>query len=312
MKALQLFHQGQGQLSGGDGWLWMNSATGVSGALYWTGDAKMPNTGLSAEPSAVVFKDKVYVFHQGQSDSGWLWMNVFDGKNWAGDAPVHNTGIGNSPSAVVFRDKLYVFHRGQFEDVWLYVNVFDGTNWAGDAVVYNTGMEGGPSAVVFHDKIYVFHQGRQTQTSFAPGWLYVNVFDGTNWSGDAQVPNTGLSQSPSAVVFNDKLYVFHQGQGQTPASKWLWWNNAVMVRDVLVWAGDAQVPNTGMFGNPSAVTFDGKLYVFHQGQGIAAAGVGDGWLWMNVFDGKNWSGDAQVPNTGLANDGPGGALVLGT
>jgi hypothetical protein len=309
MQALQVYHQGQGT----DGWLWMNNASAKDDRLYWRGDAKVPNTGLSAEPSAVVFNGKIYVFHQGQGDDGWLWMNVFDGKTWVGDAKVPNTGMTGSPGAVVFNGKIYVFHRGQGRgEVWLWLNVFDGSTWAGDQQVPNTGMSFTPSPVIFKGKLYVFHQGREHPFGVDDGWLYVNVFDGANWVGDAKVPNTGLSQGPSAVVFDDKLFVFPEAQGQGIASKWLWWNHAVMLDDELVWAGDAQVPNTGMYGCPSAVTFGNKLYVFHQGQGPAVAGEGDGWLWVNVFDGKTWAGDAQVPNTGVASDGPGGAIVVGT
>ena len=64
--------------------------------------------------------------------------------------------------------------------------------------------------------IYVFHQGRGDK-----GWLWYNVFDGSEWAGDEQVSKTGITAGPSAVVYNDRVYVFHQGQGD---SGWLWCN----------------------------------------------------------------------------------------
>ncbi|MCL2931924.1 MAG: hypothetical protein MGG11_06470 [Trichodesmium sp. MAG_R03] len=54
--------------------------------------------------------------------------------------------------------------------------------------------------------IFVFHQGRGDS-----GWLWYNVFDGSQWAGDTEVPKTGMTGDPSAVVYNNKIYVFHQG-----------------------------------------------------------------------------------------------------
>ena len=54
-------------------------------------------------------------------------------------------------------------------------------------------MTAGPSAVAFNDRLYVFHQG------FADnGQLWYASFDGQTWAGDQQVPNVGMSESPSA------------------------------------------------------------------------------------------------------------------
>src|SRR5262249_33947574 len=54
--------------------------------------------------------------------------------------------------------------------------------------------------------LYVFHQGFGGN-----GQLWYSSFDGANWREDTQVPILGISGSPSAVVYNGNLYVFHQG-----------------------------------------------------------------------------------------------------
>ena len=100
-------------------------------------------------------------------------------------------------------------------------------------------MSESPNAVVFSGKIYIFHN--------QAGWLWMNVFDGTNWAGNTQVSNTGLSATPSAVSFNSKLYVFHKGQGDG----WLWMN----VFDGTKWAGDMSAPNTGLSDGPGAIVW---------------------------------------------------------
>src|SRR3954464_9034512 len=107
MAFLQVFHQGQGDGVTGDGWLWMTKS---EDGTNWAGDTRVPNTGLSGGPGAVVFNEKGYVFHEGRNNGrilqGQLWVNVFDGTKWVGDTQVPNTGTFEKPSAVVFKGKL--------------------------------------------------------------------------------------------------------------------------------------------------------------------------------------------------------------
>jgi hypothetical protein len=89
--------------------------------------------------------------------------------------------------------------------------------------------------------LYVAHQG-----SGQDGQLYFTFTrDGSSWEPDQQVPNAGMSESPSALFFNDRLYVFHQGFGDNGQ---LWYSSF----DGQTWAGDQQVPNVGMSESPSA------------------------------------------------------------
>jgi galactan endo-1,6-beta-galactosidase len=118
------------------------------------------------------------------------------------------------------------------------------------------------------------------------------------WEGDHQVPNTGMSEGPSIVAFNGRLYCFHQGSDENGQ---LWYN----VWDGANWVGDAQVPNTGMSKSPSTVVFNGQIYCFHQGWG------NNGELWYNIYDvNRGWLGDTQVPNTGMS-ESPGAVVFNG-
>ena len=90
--------------------------------------------------------------------------------------------------------------------------------------------------------IFVAHQGLG-----GDGTLWYNTFDGEDWAGDQQVQDLGMSESPSAVVFNGRLYVFHQGTG---GDGQLWYD---ISSDGKTWAGDQQVQNLGMSAGPSAV-----------------------------------------------------------
>lgn len=258
-QGVYVFHQGYGN----NRQLW-NS---VLGKKTWYPDTQLSNVGITDGPSAVVFKSKLYVVHQGNAD---LWYSAFDGETWLPDTHVPNVGVKGSPSAVVFNTNLYVFHQGN-GDLWY--SVFDGNTWQADAYVPNVGVTDGPSAVEFNGMLYVFHQGN--------GDLWYSVFDGNTWYADTQVPNVGVQGSPSAVVFNGKLYVFHQGNGA------LWYS----VFDGTTWDVDTLVPNVGIVAGPSAVVLNNNLYVFHQGNGD---------LWYSIFDGNTWQADTIVPNVGVS------------
>ena len=132
--------------------------------------------------------------------------------------------------------------------------------------------------------LYVAHQG-----SGQDGQLWFTFTrDGSSWEPDQQVPNAGMSESPSALFFNDRLYVFHQGFGDNGQ---LWYSSF----DGQTWAGDQQVPNAGMTAGPGArVGFNDRLYVFHQGF------KDNGQLWYSSFDGQTWAGDQQVANVSIS------------
>ena len=95
-----------------------------------------------------------------------------------------------------------------------------------------------------------------------------------------------MSESPSAVVYNGKLYVFHQG----PGDGHLWYS----VFDGTSWSTDSQIQPLGMSGSPSAVVWKGGITVFHQG-----ANNNGQLLYTYSPNGINWGGDTLVQNLGL-------------
>eukprot|EP00250_Pteridium_aquilinum_P020460 c24821_g2_i2 orf=246-2837(+) len=202
-------------------------------------------------------------------------------------------GITAWPCAVSFNDKLYCFHGGNGSNrKKLVCCVFDGSSWEAD-VVSSTTITEGPSAVVFNEKLYCFHQGNDSDSR--KRWLWYNVFDGSSWEGDQEVPNTRITGGPSAVVYNDKLYCFHQGY--TGNDNEFWYN----VFDGSTWAGDLLVDDTQLTASPSAVVFQDLIYCFYQGVGDYA-----NTLLMNVFDPATgvWSGHSTVPLTTCMSEGP--------
>ena len=56
------------------------------------------------------------------------------------------------------------------------------------------------------------------------------------------------------------------------------------------WGPDTQLPNVGMAESPSAVIWNGRLHVFHQGgyEDLVTPLGETSLLWFSYFDGANW------------------------
>jgi galactan endo-1,6-beta-galactosidase len=192
--ALYCFYQGSGE----HGELRYTVFDGAN----WRPEQTVPNTGMSKSPSAVVSGGRLYCFHQGYHQDGTLWYNASDdGVHWFGDTQVTGErGAGprmsQGPAAIEFRGALYCFYQADGEHGILRYTVFDATGRPTEYPVPNTRrMSKSPSAVVYFDKVYCFHQG-----SGENGELWYEVFDGSNWLVDRHVTDTGMSESPGALV----------------------------------------------------------------------------------------------------------------
>ena len=101
------------------------------------------------------------------------------------------------------------------------------------------------------------------------------------------VPDTGMSLLPCPVVYQDKLYVFHQGLGTNGSMRY-------NVLDGKSWQGELQVPGVVMSEAPAVAVLNRKLYCFYQGGG------NDGTLWWSGYDGKKWEKSVKVEGVGLS------------
>ena len=237
----------------------------------------------------------LYAFHQGGYQDGQLWYSTYvPGSGWQPDAltslqRANGLSMYGSPSAVEYGGNLYAFTQSAADndsDSQLLYQAYNGVTW-GANTVQGVMISQSPSAVIWNGRLHVFYQGPNPDSSSAEGdgTPHFTYFDGTNWQPDQQVPNVGMSGSPSAVVWNGDLHVFHQGAHQ---SGQLWYSAYVPGSG---WQPDQQVPNVGMSGSPSAVVYGGKLYVFHQGADQ------NGQLWYSTYvPGSGWQPDTQVPN----------------
>lgn len=124
----------------------------------------------------------------------------------------------------------------------------------------NTLITASPSAVVFQDLIYCFYQGVGDNDST----LLMNVFNPATglWSGHSKVPlTTCMTEGPSAVVFDKRIYVFYQSAsiaGQLDFNS---------TSDGVLWKGFTPVADVLMVAGPGTTVFDSELYCFYQAAG---------------------------------------------
>jgi hypothetical protein len=208
---------------------------------------QVPNTGISSSPALTVFGGKLYLFHQGKSDSGGLWYNAFDGGSWAGDKSVDNVGISASPSAVVGDDgRLYVIHQGNLNTGQLWSTSADtNLNFSGDRRASNTVMSAGPGAIVQGDgSILCLHQGGSNS-----GQLWWNTLSQGSWTGDHWIGGSRMSDFPAVVSYGGKLHAYYQGAGNN--GKLMHISRNLAGGD---WSGESQISlQVSISDSPSAI-----------------------------------------------------------
>jgi hypothetical protein len=218
--------------------------------------------------------------------------------------------MSNSPAAVLFNNNTYVFYQGYNGNGQLWYSVFSGSTCTTVTTqVPNVSMSQSPTAVVFNSTLYVFYQqGGSNQTL---GYCYTT--DGSTWTVGSTTNNLSGSNytpaiSPSAVVFNNTIYIFFSvgGAGSIQSGQFSYCtfngtNWSSLSTPSLGNPIDSDEAN--MTDSPSAVVMNGQLYVF------LANPQNQSQLWYTVSsNGKNWSSIAVVGSTSVT-QGPGGARL---
>ncbi|WP_147445011.1 glycoside hydrolase [Corallococcus sp. CA053C] len=149
-----------------------------------------------------------------------------------------------------------------------------------------------PAVASCNGQTYVFYPSTPADTQY----LFYNTWNGTTWSGQTELNVAETATGAGAATFNGQVYVFWQGvqlqvSGAFEPSGSLFYS--IMGQSFYWQVGSGPV----MSDCPSAVVFNGELYVFYQGTD------NDGGLWYTKSsDGSvgSWSSSTQVPNVGMS------------
>lgn len=94
---------------------------------------------------------------------------------------------------------------------------------------------------------------------------------------------SNIMDTPALTVFNNRLYMFFRGPGNTL--------NYTSSENGDDWSDSKVIPGVSMLGAPAAAVYKGKMYVSHSGTGVS----GQYQLWYTTsIDGNAWSADYKI------------------
>jgi hypothetical protein len=283
-----------------------HAVNAILGPLVWQPlwQAYAEQYEINNPPSAVTYNNTVYVFFAGDPGSLGGVSNApvnyrtCVGTTWSSaDQTIPSTTMATGPGSAVFNNSIFVFWQDSAPGGALYCTT--GTVSTGTDLSFTTpgqvgnasmAITGSPSAVVYGNELYVFYQSgsnndlcyslySSTTTNAATTWA---------WGNTTTVPNVAMSVSASAVVFNNELYVFHQG-GEDCGQLWY-----TVLNSSGTWAADTQIvsPNSSypvsMQASPAACVSNGQLFVFYE------SSAGEQFWYVSSTDGSTWTEPAQV------------------
>jgi hypothetical protein len=204
--------------------------------------------------------------------AGTKLLNVIFNDRWLTNAEqnVVQFYANTPPSATVLDSVLYIFYSSPVSDAPPDVNyvTWNGTTWSAPQGVggagetaYTVQTVDATSAVTFDGQACVFFQDiNDADLESNPGgnlcFSYPNA--GARWQiGSGQI----MQGSPSAVVFNSRVYVLYQGIN----SQQLGYTSASSLGGGGNWTAPAGWPNASVTASPSAVTFtsaSGQAYLY--------------------------------------------------
>ncbi|KAG5813370.1 hypothetical protein H9Q74_003275 [Fusarium xylarioides] len=231
------------------------------------------------EPQDPAHKAKIHLIHRGaNNDADWPYWSTFNGQTWSKDTKVwsYRLHITDGFCLASFQKKLFIFHlnpRGKSQ--LFYESHVSGNKWTRGAVtaVPNTVTSPGMCAVTFRGKLYLFHHG------IPPEKLRYNVFDGRIWEGDTDINIDDVRVGFTAIVFNDKIYLFYLVKYGPSSARY-----SYVTFDGTRWEKERTLLRAATSGVTAAV-YQNKLYLIHRGY----VGAEFRQLWYNVFDGVRWT-----------------------
>jgi hypothetical protein len=203
--SMYVFYQ---QSSGG---LWYTCSPDGS---TWSVPVQVGSTRLSGFPAAVTIGSQIYCFMNNANNLAFTCLTPGStalGSSGNGMLSVPNMGninealgMSQSPAAIYYNDTLFCFYLDGNNMYVVSGTPADG--WNKNILIANQDVatSSSPGPVAFNGSIYCFYQ----LSSHNELWYVVSSDNGSSWGYGIQVSNVGLWCGPSAVAYNDTLYVF--------------------------------------------------------------------------------------------------------
>lgn len=245
----------------------MCSSTPWHLGFYWpSGSAINAVDATPTAPSAVVFKNMLYLFWKANHPSNPIYFSASsDGVSWSSGHPVNAVDFSPaSPAAAVFLNRLCLFWKANDSShAVLYSSSADGTSWpAGKTINTVDATPVAPAATVFKNWLYLFWKANLSSAilvnAVSPFAALSAFFAGTPLPSGKRINGTASTyDSPAATVFNGKLYLFWRSNDGY---------NSILYSassDGVSWPAGRKVNFVdSTWAAPAAAVFNNRLYLF--------------------------------------------------
>lgn len=193
--------------------------------------------------------------------------------------------MNNPPSGTICNGNVYVVYPStQMDTPYAFCYTCVGTSWSGPTEVRGVTTNVGLGAVTYKGSPYAFYQGTNINLHNSGMMFVANLPTGSVW--DVRSGEVIMSNIPSAVEFNDEVYVFYQGPGN---DEQLYFTHASSIGSGN-WVQSTPVANTQIAssGSPGVVLFNGLAYVFYPSPNDAIC-------YRTLSTSGDWGAQGSVP-----------------
>lgn len=227
--------------------------------------------------------------------SSILWSPV--------DAIINGQMTQGSPAMAMFNGTLYMIHHGFSSDNTLWVSTWNPTEQIWNANVQILDADGNtisctgmPALVVFNNTLYCMCNNNNANVNAYQ--LQSTSTNGVNWSNVFAL-DASIGASPACIVYQNLLFLFYKsnGKGSLSYNELMFktmdadgnWTTEIPVPGA---TGTSKDPGRGTCGAVGLAIFDNQIYIAHEGTTIADNGNGK--IYLQTYDGTNWSDTVQL------------------
>lgn len=177
----------------------------VSGMILLPGqfspaDSVIPNQRSKGAPAAAVFSGQIHMVHQGDKDNQ-LWHTRFNGTRWTKNVKIPDQKSRRPPALAKHANRLYMVHAGNKSDRLYYSYCID-NRWRTNQRIGDFEANGGYAIASFQGGLHLV---------FVKNWsLYHSVLRNGRWSKKKARLHVNGTQTPSLVVFRDRLHLLYR------------------------------------------------------------------------------------------------------
>jgi len=217
----------------------------------------------STPPAGVEYGGKFWIFFRNTSGGlGYVTTtNTSGGGPFSGVTTLSVSATNPEPEAIVFGGKLYLFYGEEGGAERLFYRTYNGSSWSAQVQVPYAVTRHRPGLAVLNTLLHIFWEtaGSNNEIKYVSLNTSGTFFHPTG--GPAVIPSARTVWAPTAVTYNNQIYVVYGGE--SGGSKELWYNALTTGN---YWTGQVKVPG-GVRSScpPTSAVAGGQMHVYYCG-----------------------------------------------